>query len=117
MKKGHEKKGKNLWKDAVTGLAMMTTAFMLFSSCETFADDGRKAGKDFCDCVNYHSEDYCLDELRDNYSNSTYTSVEFIKEFNNTNPCGAVLERVTYSKAIPGKGEIESNLLIIKKKE
>ncbi|MDR2146297.1 MAG: hypothetical protein LBE91_07560 [Tannerella sp.] len=96
--------------------AAMMAAFLPFLSCETLEEsnksDAREAAEDFCDCMDYHDEDYCLEELKDNYSKTTYTSSAFIDEFNDTNTCNAVLELITYSKAVSGEGEIGDDVLI-----
>jgi hypothetical protein len=78
---------------------------MTSSSCEEDIDKdrstmGRRAGNAFCNCIQKHSKDYCLEELKDDYTHSQYTSSAFIREFNDTNPCGAELELIrTYAQA------------------
>jgi hypothetical protein len=86
------------------------------STCEDTDKDlstmGKEAGKAFCDCVKKHDKDYCLEELKDDYTKSQYTSSAFISEFNDTNPCGAELE-VIYLKDASGSPAPVENILIV----
>jgi hypothetical protein len=84
-------------------------------SCEeeSLSNMGRDAGKTFCDCIKKYDKDYCLEDLKDNYTKSQYTSSAFISEFNDTNPCGAELELI-YSKSVSNGKETVENFLFIK---
>jgi hypothetical protein len=101
-------------------LTLIVIAFFIGMTASTCEDDlktmGREASADFCNCYKSHSKDYCLEELKDDYSFSQYTSSVFINAFNDTNTCGAILELIkTSTKATSNGKEIIEQLLIIKK--
>lgn len=80
----------------------MALAACLLTSCEkdeeTLKELGRKAAEEFCDCYQDNSKDDCLEELKDNYSESEYMSDSFISAFNEESSCGITLEieRISY---------------------
>jgi hypothetical protein len=79
---------------------------------ENLSNMGQDAGRAFCNCIKNHDKDYCLDELKDDYTKIQYTSSAFISEFNDTNPCGAELELIYTKSVSEGKESIENSLII-----
>jgi hypothetical protein len=77
---------------------MFVFSATLFLRCtdtdEYNTQKGREAAGDFCNCYEYKSRDKCLDELKDNYSKSVYTSNKFISAFNEVETCGIKLELI-----------------------
>ena len=74
---------------------------IVFSECseqEDFADKGREAATEFCECYKKNTKENCLDNLKDKYEKRQYMSEEFIDSFNETNSCDVEMH-VEYSDA------------------
>ena len=67
----------------VLALAIFSVSF--FSHCDEMdkEDDGREAGKEFCDCLDEgYTVSKCEEKLRDKHSRSTLINKEFRDGFN-----------------------------------
>ncbi|MDR2232376.1 MAG: hypothetical protein LBE56_04535 [Tannerella sp.] len=104
MKKVNVITRQNLLKMMWIGWSMALLAFVWLPSCEVVEEDNRsqarKAAVKFCDCMDDHDMDYCIDELEDDYSYVTYTSDAFLDEFNDVNTCDTELSLIRISKSI-----------------
>jgi hypothetical protein len=87
---------------------LLAAGITVFDGCDvkTNEEEGKEAAAAFCNCANSKSESKCLDELKSNYSESTYMSDAFIKAFNNAETCGVTLERTTKSSSASTDGEV-----------
>jgi hypothetical protein len=93
---------------------LFAAGITVFDGCDvkTNEEEGKEAAAAFCNCAKSKSESKCLDELKSNYSESTYMSDAFIKAFNDAETCGVTLERTTKSSSASASTDGEVSIEI-----
>lgn len=65
-------------------IALLITLSLAFLSCESEDNEtlGKKAAREFCECLDDYSSSECEDKLKSKYKESEYISDAFIDAFN-----------------------------------
>lgn len=75
------------------------------SKSEEYADKGRQAAAEFCDCYEKNTKNECLESMKDNYSSYEYESDDFIDAFNDASTCGIELYKEYVKKTASSEEE------------
>jgi hypothetical protein len=76
---------------------LLAGIFVIFTTCdevdeEQYADEGKQAAKEFCECYKKKSKETCFEQLKSDYDH--YTTSAFIDAFNEAVACDVKLEWV-----------------------